>query len=75
MPPKLRESQRIAPTPAPGPAGDAGSGVDFLAVATHGTIASATGSYPSVITTGEINVASDGVTTSRKSQFALQIKL
>jgi hypothetical protein len=73
MPPKLRESQRIAPTPAPGPAADAGHGVDFLAVATHGTIASATGSFPSVITTGEINVASDGVTTSRKSQFALQI--
>jgi hypothetical protein len=73
MPPKLRELQRIAPTPAPGPAADAGNGVDFLAVATHGKIASATGSFPSVITTGEINVASDGVTTSRKSQFALQI--
>ena len=73
IPPKLRRPQRGARTPAHGPSADAGNGVDFLAEATEGTIVSATGTFSSVITTGEINVTADGLTTSRNNQFALQI--
>jgi hypothetical protein len=73
IPPKLRILKRSAPIPAPEPPADAGNGVDFVAETTEGTIVSATGSFSSVNTTGEINVASDGKTTSRNNQFALQI--
>ncbi len=70
MPKKLRDQQKISPK-APGGA-DAGNGVDFLARAVAGTIVSSKGYFSHVITTGEINVSSGGI-TSRNSQFSLQM--
>jgi hypothetical protein len=68
--PSSRSKARVG-RPEP-PAGTGGS-VDFVAQATKGTIVSATGSFPFVSTTGEINVTGDGKTTSRNNQFSLQL--
>jgi len=66
--PRLRGVKRGTPEPH----ADAGNGVDYVTQATSGTIVTATGSFPSVKTTGEINVSANGI-TSRKNQFSLQL--